>query len=62
LASKSKIPPQIAGAVIEVGELVGDSVQTFGFHCVVPSEKNAILAAGRGSGEQQRAGCCFQPR
>jgi hypothetical protein len=32
LASKSKIPPQIGLALLQVGETVGDGVEAFGFH------------------------------
>ena len=31
-ASKSKIPPQIGGAMLQIGELVGDLIEVFGFH------------------------------
>jgi hypothetical protein len=30
--SKSKIPPQIGGAMLQIGELVGDLIEAFGFH------------------------------
>jgi hypothetical protein len=30
--SKSKIPPQVGLALLEVGETVGDGVEAFGFH------------------------------
>jgi hypothetical protein len=32
LASKSKIPPQFGAAPGEIGELIGDGVEAFGFH------------------------------
>jgi len=35
LASKSKIPPKLADPLLQIGELVGDRVETFCFHgCV----------------------------
>jgi hypothetical protein len=35
--SKSKIPPQIGGAPLQVGELRGDLVDLLGFHGGIPS-------------------------
>jgi hypothetical protein len=31
-ASKSKIPPELIAAGFEVGDVVGDGVEAFGFH------------------------------
>jgi hypothetical protein len=32
LVSKSKIPPQLGGALLQILELFGDGVDAFGFH------------------------------
>lgn len=38
MVSKSKIPPEIAGSLVQVGQLVCHRVQTFRFHVhVLPS-------------------------
>jgi hypothetical protein len=31
-ASKSKIPPELIAAGFEIGDVVGDGVEAFGFH------------------------------
>jgi hypothetical protein len=40
LASKSKIPPQLRRPLMQVGELGGDLVGSFGFHGL--SEKRGL--------------------
>jgi hypothetical protein len=36
LASKSKIPPQLGGALLQIREQVGEGVDAFGFHARIP--------------------------
>ena len=45
--SKSKIPPQIGGALPQVGELAGDLVELFGFHGVTPFWANGNYTVSR---------------
>jgi hypothetical protein len=39
LPSKSKIPPELGGSVVEIVQLVGDCVEPFGFHDAILAEK-----------------------
>jgi hypothetical protein len=42
LASKSKIPPQLSGAALDVGEPPGDGVDLFRFHGLSPKLRDYI--------------------
>jgi hypothetical protein len=66
LASKSKIPPQIGSATLQIGEVVGDGVELFGFHddgvrrrqCAIIRDDpvRGLVSVARGAGrEKERA-------
>jgi hypothetical protein len=45
-AAKSKIPPELVAACFEVGDVVGDGVEAFGFHGMLSIQRDRIIAAG----------------
>jgi hypothetical protein len=44
-AAKSKIPPELIAACFQVGDVVDDGVDAFGFHGVLSLRKAPIIAA-----------------